>query len=498
MLLPALCLGQESSLTLKPATPTKEVFTGDSFVITCLTSEPPSAEYKLKWLNPDGREVPSVPTAPVYVSGMKEQEKQDGLQIVFLRHNKKHSGVYKCIKVKTDTGSTAALVDFTVKIYKSIEFTGPSRMEVVEGESPSLPCTVKFDPDVTSASVVWDKTGQNIVNENSDKYKVSETRPPNARSYLSIVRVNRTDAGMYSCRATQFSPTMSQFKQHEISLMVNYRPEFTRKTLGGVWIDRHEIQERGKRVIDVKFTCEVEAEPQASIVWYDDKRRPVDMTTGTAGVLDISNKENLSVLTYRYNVSAKETAEAPSGSWPPAGTNYQEPARPAQVTPPNVQFTCRVTNSVGSDANTFNLKVGEMPLPPAMVEYSYNGTELTLVLRQPQVDPPVDFYRLEFKNGVNVDFNADAAAGPASDSREQESGDSSNTVASTYTIALDNVPSGNHQLVIYAHNPVGWSSVVKPAGARIHVVNRAASGVHSSLAIVLLSLLSALLLAASA
>lgn len=27
-------------------------------------------------------------------------EKQDGLQIVFLRHNKKHSGVYKCVKVK--------------------------------------------------------------------------------------------------------------------------------------------------------------------------------------------------------------------------------------------------------------------------------------------------------------------------------------------------------------------------------------------------------------
>lgn len=265
---------------------------------------------------------------------------------------------------------------------------------------------MKFDPDVTSASVVWDKTGQNIVNENSDKYKVSETRPPNARSYLSIVRVNRTDAGAYSCRATQFSPTISQFKQHEILLVVNYRPEFTRKTLGGVWIDRREILERGKRVIDVKFTCEVNAEPQASIAWFDENKRLVDTTTGTAGVLDISNKENVSVLSYRYNVTARETPEATSDIWPPKGTNYQEPARPAQVTQPNVQFTCRATNSIGSDANVFNLKVGELPMPPAMVEYSYNGTELTLVLRQPQVDPPVDFYRLEFKNGVNVDFNA--------------------------------------------------------------------------------------------
>lgn len=35
-----------AKLTLKPDTPTKEVFTGDSFVITCLSSEPPNGECK--------------------------------------------------------------------------------------------------------------------------------------------------------------------------------------------------------------------------------------------------------------------------------------------------------------------------------------------------------------------------------------------------------------------------------------------------------------------
>lgn len=77
------------------------------------------ASDKLKWLNPDGRDVPSVPTSPVYVS-----EKQDALQIVFLRHSKRHSGIYKCVKVKTDSGAAVAFIDFQVKIYKSIEFTG--------------------------------------------------------------------------------------------------------------------------------------------------------------------------------------------------------------------------------------------------------------------------------------------------------------------------------------------------------------------------------------
>lgn len=87
--LPCPCHGLE----LKPPTAEKEVFTGDSFVVTCLTDSPSSSDLKLSWLAPDGREVASVPTAPIYVS-----EKPDGLQIVFLRHAKKHSGRYMCVQ----------------------------------------------------------------------------------------------------------------------------------------------------------------------------------------------------------------------------------------------------------------------------------------------------------------------------------------------------------------------------------------------------------------
>lgn len=285
-----------------------------------------------------------------------------------------------------------------------------SQTETTEGDTLRLHCNVKFDPDATSSSVVWDKTGQNIVNENSDKYKVSETRPPNTRSTLTIVNVGRDDAGVYVCRATQFSPTMSQFKQNEITLKINYRPKFTRKTLGGVWIDRNDIVERGKRVIDVNFTCEVEAQPQAEIWWLDENGRRIDLSSAP-GVLDIVSQENVSILKYRYNVTGKETSsetqsESMSPNWPPPGTNYQEPARTSLITQPNVQFVCRVTNTIGSDSNNFHLKIGDLPHPPSLVQYSYNGTELTLVLRQPPVEPPVDFYRLEFKNGVNVDFDA--------------------------------------------------------------------------------------------
>ena len=101
----------------------------------------------------------------------------------------------------------------------------------------------------------------------------------------------------------------------------------------------------------------------------------------------------------------------------------------------------------------------------------------------------------------NTDSGSAAEAGAttpdsSSSSREQETsstGDDTNT----YSVSLESVPSGNHQLVIYAHNPVGWSTVLRPPGVRVHVVNRAPIGVQASLVILALSLLSSLLLSDS-
>lgn len=93
LLIASLSLPCSHGLELKPPTAEKEVFTGDSFVVTCLTDSASSSDLKLSWIAPDGREVASVPTAPIYVS-----EKPDGLQIVFLRHAKKHSGRYMCVQ----------------------------------------------------------------------------------------------------------------------------------------------------------------------------------------------------------------------------------------------------------------------------------------------------------------------------------------------------------------------------------------------------------------
>jgi hypothetical protein len=58
----------------------------------------------------------------------------------------------------------------------------------------------------------------------------------------------------------------------------------------------------------------------------------------------------------------------------------------------------------------------------------------------------------------------------------------------TYTVALNNVPSGHHRLVIYAHNPVGWSPALKDPALQIRVIN-ASNGFHVSVSLLVISFL---------
>lgn len=42
----------------------------------------------------------------------------------------------------------------------------------------------------------------------------------------------------------------------------------------------------------------------------------------------------------------------------------------------------------------------------------------------------------------------------------------------TYFVSLDNVPSGRHRMIIYAHNGVGWSQALKDPSLVVQVVNQ--------------------------
>lgn len=58
----------------------------------------------------------------------------------------------------------------------------------------------------------------------------------------------------------------------------------------------------------------------------------------------------------------------------------------------------------------------------------------------------------------------------------------------TYRVALDNVPSGRHRPILYAHNPVGWSPALRDPAFQLHVINGVSRG-HASTAVVVFSIL---------
>lgn len=238
---------------------------------------------------------------------------------------------------------------------------------------------------------------------------------------MTIKNVEKSDAGSYTCRATQFTQAISQFKQVDIGVRVQYKPKFPPGTPNAVWIDKQEVLS-GKFYVDLNITCIVDADPPARIVWYDrngqvvnvDQRNPNDQTSEVQGIV---NQENMSILRYKYKVSGQETSSPEIGAsgWPPQGSKYTKPSgRTASnlqpIKQPDVNYECHARNELGSVSNKFDLRIGDLPPVPSINNHLYienNGVKnYTLTLTQPPVEPPVDYYRIELSNGQTVVFNS--------------------------------------------------------------------------------------------
>ncbi|KAI1287770.1 hypothetical protein HDE_09810 [Halotydeus destructor] len=452
-------------LSLVPNTPDKEVFTGDSFVITCLDSDRNEGE-KLTWVDKDGHEVPRDPSAPIYVSG-----KSGGLQIVFLKPNKRHSGQFMCRKVKD--GNVVEEIPLNIAVYKAIEFQGKANEIAAEGMRFTTQCMVDFDENSESASVVWDKGGTSIGND-LEKYALTETRPPHFKTSLTIKNVSKEDAGVYTCRATQFTKTISQFKQWDIKIRVQYKPKFPANTPSDIWVNKPDPEKEA--LVDVNLTCIVDADPATNtILWYDGRNMLINRDRLAEGISGIEDTENMSVLRLKYRAPADHhQGQAHHGhQWPQRGGHGDSHSR----------FTCEASNGNGQAKHTFNLKVGHLPPSPKVLSYAFDDNNLTLTIQEPAVDPPLDYYRIELNGGKSLEFNAsDVTAAmmtetempfgmpvrgqPARSQRQQVA-----MVNNTYQISVSDVPKGHHKLTLYAHNPVGWSHPLRDDNLVISVVN---------------------------
>lgn len=168
----------------------------------------------------------------------------------------------------------------------------------------------------------------------------------------------------------------------------------------------------GMNEMELNITCIVDADPPATVSWYDTNGRQIrtEQRNVNPDILAVIEKENMSILRYRYKVNEAQsgTAHNSGGMWPPAGVNqYERPSgRREMIEQPNVQYECRSRNELGSANQVFRLRIGDLPPSPTLVDKRDSGNNLTLVLFQPDVEPPVDFYRIEMSDGVSVIFNS--------------------------------------------------------------------------------------------
>ncbi|XP_035212810.1 neural cell adhesion molecule 1-like [Stegodyphus dumicola] len=305
-----------SQLYMEPSKDTHGYFTGDNFFITCFTT----ADSTLSWSDGDGNRIEAT-EGSLHVQ--KSDSNENGLRLVFTNVEKHHAGTYTC---SDDQGS----ISFELIVYRSISFTDTQRdQHAAEGQTGIVMCNTHSDSKV---NINWYFNGSKIAA--SEKYNISG-------NHLTIHNLTRADAGIYKCSAFVITALISQVKDLDITLHVQYAPE-----ING---DHHVVSFAS--ISSVKnLTCSVSADPPPMFEWLRDD---MEIDNGTEDRL-IFNSEDSSVL--QLTVDSEDKLG---------------------------EYICQASNPMGQKEVVIELKGGETPPAP---EVSVVGEEQGVVKLEIKAD----------------------------------------------------------------------------------------------------------------
>ncbi|XP_054164601.1 uncharacterized protein LOC128962260 [Oppia nitens] len=386
--------------------------------------------------------------APVY-----QQHSRDSVKLFLVNPSKRYSGVYECRHTKDK--KTISSEKFELKIYNSINIDGNKDSYVgVEGDNYKMTCSAKFDPETdptTEAQVSW--LHNNVpIGENEKQITVrSETKQSVEvkiiRSFLNIKNLNKDQEGIYTCEGQYANSYLTDVKNIDINLRVQFRPRFPENIQKYVWISDDDQQ---NSPVFVNVTCLVNADPIAQFQWYTGHGLSIENSNIKH---KITNAENMSVLGIEY-----ENIDKIKNRFNDPNNNMIR------------KFQCKANNTIGEARHLFELSVGKLPIQPMLANYSYDNGKLILTVNNTNIEPKIDIYKLEISDKQHIYFN---------DSFKSQSGDN------TYEIDVE-IPSGEHTMKISAHNPVGWSTQADPFPPQYLVVSSAIA-VYQYMAFVLIS-----------
>ncbi|XP_030602967.1 neural cell adhesion molecule 1a isoform X7 [Archocentrus centrarchus] len=307
----------------------------------------------------------------VLETGDKYSLNEDGSELVIKHVTKVDEGDYTCI-AKNKAGEKTEEVSLNVFVQPSITYLSNQTASEFD-EQVTLTCEASGDPTPTISWSFGNKVfteGEQASWTRPDKYE-SLDRNVVVRSHarvssLTLKNVQFTYAGQYLCTA---SNSIGQDTQH-MYLEVRYTP----KILGVVTVYTWEGN-------PANISCEVEAHPGASVVWFRDGLQ-----------LPAANTTNMKI----YNTPSVSYLEITPDSQNDFGS-----------------YNCTATNVMGTESKEFLLIQAEVPSSPVIQEVEPFSSTTVVKFEEPDSmgGVPIIKYRVEWrmpgKEWTGREYNAE-------------------------------------------------------------------------------------------
>ncbi|XP_058484347.1 neural cell adhesion molecule 1a isoform X7 [Solea solea] len=263
--------------------------------------------------------------------GDKYTMKDDGSELVIADVTKLDEGEYTCI-AKNKAGEKSVEVSLNVFVPPKITYLN-NETALEFDEQLTLTCEASGDPIPTISWSFEDK----VFTEGQQSLDRNIVVRSHARvSSLTLKNVQFTYAGQYLCTA---SNSIGQDDKH-MYLEVRYAP----KILGAVATYTWEGNA-------ANISCEVEAHPGASVVWFRDGLQ-----------LPSANMTNVKI----YNVQAISYLEVTPESQYEFGS-----------------YNCTATNLMGSESKEFLLIQAEVPSSPEIIQVEAFSSTAVVEFKEP-------------------------------------------------------------------------------------------------------------------
>lgn len=192
---------------------------------------------KMRWIGPNGIDITEDRSQRVHT----ESAGPHGHRLIVMHASvNDDNGLYKCTLGGEGERVAKEVIDFTLKIYKSIDFKNTrSNHTLINNGRYTLACSVDFDPNAQTTTVTWLRDKKPIETYNDPAYSVTNYNEETQTSLLTIAPITRNHNGIYTCRATAVTTQLSQIKEHDMRAEVQYAPIFDQKP-SVIWVERRQ------------------------------------------------------------------------------------------------------------------------------------------------------------------------------------------------------------------------------------------------------------------